>query len=69
MSQPHIERTKISKTAVLAAIQDLPEAFDPDELIERIILLAKIEKGMQDFEDGNYFTTDEAKEALRKWLK
>nr|MDO8109951.1 hypothetical protein [Candidatus Sigynarchaeota archaeon] len=50
-------------------IKDLPEDVDFEDIIEAIIVWQKILKGIKDSETGNYYTHEEAKAALDKWLK
>lgn len=59
------------KEKVIQTMKELPEeAFnDVDELVERIVLLHKIEKGEQDMKDGKFYSTEEAKTKLNKWLR
>lgn len=59
----------ITKDKLMQTIKDLPEKFSFDDLLDRIILLQKIEIGLQQSEDGQIYTTDQAKEKLKKWLK
>ncbi|GEO11485.1 hypothetical protein [Segetibacter aerophilus] len=53
---------------LLASIKAMPEdEFDNiDVLLERIVILEKIEKAEKDIVDGKVFSTDEAKEKLAK---
>jgi len=46
----------------------LPDNITIDELINRIILLDKIEQGLDDVEKGNVYTTEEVENKLNKWL-
>jgi len=59
----------ITKDKLLASIQDLPEEFSIDELIERLIVIQKIERGQKQAREGRTNTTEEAKYKLRKWLQ
>ncbi len=54
-----LTKEKIKKTVDL-----LPENVSVDELINRIILLDKIEKGLDDVEKGNVYTTKEVENKL-----
>ena len=40
-----------------------------DEVIDKLILLDKIEKGLDDVNNGYVYTTDEIKTKVNKWLK
>lgn len=53
----------------MQTIKDLPEKFSFDDLLDRIILLRKIEIGLEQSENGKIYTTGQAKEKLQKWLK
>ena len=58
----------ISKTTVIETIQQLPEEFSIDELIERLIVEQKIEEGRQQIKDGNIVSERDVKERMKKWL-
>ena len=59
----------ISKKQVIQTVNDLPENFTSEELIQKIILLQKIENGIKDSMSKQLVTHDEAKKQLSKWLK
>ncbi|MEO6694728.1 MAG: hypothetical protein ABIY50_04085 [Ignavibacteria bacterium] len=59
----------LTKEKVIASIKKLPSKFSVDELIDRIILLQKIEIGLEQSKLGKVKTTKEAKKQLEKWLK
>ena len=59
----------LTKTQLLNSIKDLPEKFSFDDLIDRIILLQKIESGLEQSASGKTSSTKVAKEKLKKWLK
>ena len=56
------------KTTVIESINNLPEEFSIDEIIERLIIIEKIEKGRQEVKDGKVNTVEQAKAKLSKWL-
>ena len=59
----------LTKAKIKKSIDSLPDNLTVDQVIDRIILLDKIEQGLKDAEEGNIFTTEEAKAKLNKWLK
>ncbi|WP_373494339.1 hypothetical protein [Aquiflexum sp.] len=59
----------MKKSQLLETIQDMPEEFSIDELMEKLLILQKIEEGQQQIRDGNFFSEEEAKLKLEKWLK
>lgn len=50
-------------------IESLPDKFSIDELIDRIVLLQKIEIGLEQSENGETLSDSDAKKKLKKWLK
>ena len=59
----------LTKEKIKKTIDLLPENVTIDELINRIILLDKIEQGLDDVEKGNVYTTEEVENKLNRWLK
>ena len=59
----------LTKEKIHIAIDRLPDNLTIDQLIDEMILLDKIEQGINDADDGRVFTTDEVKNKLNKWLK
>ncbi|MBL8001687.1 MAG: hypothetical protein JNL05_06985 [Flavobacteriales bacterium] len=60
---------KLDKRTVLARIKDMPERFTVDELLERMLVLRKVERGMRELEAGKALTGAQARKRLAKWLK
>ncbi|HNW53638.1 MAG TPA: hypothetical protein PKN21_05165 [Bacteroidales bacterium] len=59
----------LTKEKIKKSIDTLPDNLTIDQVIDRMIMLDKIEQGLKDIEDGNVFTTEEAKDKLNRWLK
>lgn len=59
----------MNKQAAIDSIKDMPQDFELDELIERLVVIEKIEKGKKDIQNRNTFSHEEAKSKLDKWLK
>jgi hypothetical protein len=62
-------KVMLKKAKVLKSIRQLPENFSVDELIDRVVLLQKIETGIEQSEKGLVKSTAAAKKSLKKWLK
>ena len=56
------------KSTVIESINKLPDEFSIDEIIERLIIIEKIERGRQEIKDGKVNTEEQAKSKLGKWL-
>ena len=58
----------MKKAAVMDFASKLPEETSIDEIIERLIIVEKIEKGRQQVKDQKVNSEDQAKEKLNIWL-
>lgn len=59
----------ITKSQIITALDKLPENMSIDQLIDHLIFVEKVEKGLKDSKEGNVYTKEEAKQKLSKWLK
>lgn len=59
----------LTKEQVINSLKDMPDKFSIDELMDKLILLQKIEIGLEQSEKGQVYTVDEAREMLKKWSK
>ncbi len=61
----------ISKKQIIESMNAMPqeEFTDIDVLLERIMLLEKVERGEKDITSGKTYTTEEAKQHLSKWIQ
>ena len=57
------------KEKVIEAIQSLPSQFSIDDVVEKLIVLEKIEMGLKQVTEGKVLSTQEAKEKMKKWLQ
>jgi hypothetical protein len=59
----------ITKTQLISTLEKLPENLTIDQVIDHIIFIEKVQKGLDDSENGRVYTNDEAKIKLSKWFK
>ncbi len=59
----------MTKTQLINAIENLPDNLTIDQVIDRIIFIDKVQKGLDDSINGRINTKEEAKQKLNKWLK
>jgi predicted transcriptional regulator len=59
----------LTKEKIKKSIDTLPDDLTIDQVIDRIIMLDKIEQGLKDVVEGNVYSTEEVKTRLSKWLK
>ena len=58
----------LTKTKVLKAIKQLPDEFSIDEMIDKMILLEKIEIGLTQSEKGNVVSDENLDKEITKWF-
>ncbi|MBW3470244.1 hypothetical protein [Arthrospiribacter ruber] len=59
----------ITKEKLLETLKSMPDKFSVDELMERVLLLQKIEIGLEQSEKGEGYSSEEAKKMIKEWLK
>ena len=59
----------LDKKKVMATIREMPDSFTTEDLLDRILLLQKIESGLLQSKNNQTVSEDEAKYRLKKWLK
>jgi hypothetical protein len=64
MNTPLLDREKI-----IESLKKLPDHVALDEVLERIILLDKVENGLRQSEQGQVIPDEELDEKLPEWLK
>jgi predicted transcriptional regulator len=57
------------KEKVLQAVENLPDDAAIEEAMERLLLMAKIERGLEQADAGQTISHDEVKQRASKWLK
>ncbi|MEW6086934.1 MAG: hypothetical protein AB1498_01350 [bacterium] len=61
--------TALNKEKIINSLSDLPEKTTIEEAMERLYLLAKIEKGINQADEGQCVSHEQAKEKMKKWLE
>lgn len=59
----------MKKTEIIDTLKEMPDEFSADELIERILLLQKIDAGLNQVKEGKVYSEEEAAQKLDRWLK
>jgi len=57
------------KTDVISMINKLPDNCSYDDIMAEIYFKQKVDRGLQDIEDGKVLSHDEAKKRLSRWIK
>lgn len=58
----------LTKIKLKEQIDRMPEDFSIDELIERLILIEKIESGNKQSENGEVLSEDELENEIGRWF-
>jgi predicted transcriptional regulator len=56
----------LTKERVISDIKNMPNEFSIDELVERLLFISAIEKGMEQDDKNEVMTTEELKQKLGK---
>jgi predicted transcriptional regulator len=59
----------LTKEKIQKQLDDMPDEFSLDELIDRLILLDKIEEGLQDSVAGRTISNEDMKKEIDSWFK
>ena len=59
----------LSKNKVKKSIENLPDSFTIDELIDQLIFMKKVEEGLQQSEEGKTVSNDDIKNLIDKWSR
>ena len=59
----------LTKDKVKELIDHMPETFSVDDLVERVLLLQKIELGQKEIENGEGIDWEDLKKEMDLWLK
>ena len=57
----------MKKETVIEAIKELPQDFELERLLEKLIFMEKVENGLLQLEQGNTITHDEVIAPTKKW--
>ena len=59
----------MNREKAIATINEMPQDFDLDILMEKLIFIEKVEKGLQQLEEGNSLTHEQVKQHIKQWQK
>jgi hypothetical protein len=59
----------LTKSIVIKTITRFPEHFSVDDLVDKMILLDKIEKGLQQADNNQVISDEELDKKIEEWLK
>jgi len=57
----------MKKIDVIDVVNNLPSEFDLELLIEKLVLIDKIEEGLKQLENGKTTSNEDVKGLVKKW--
>ena len=61
------KRKIMKREKALDAVKEFPQEFELEELIERLVFIEKVEKGLKQVEEGKVKSHDKLKDLTKKW--
>jgi hypothetical protein len=58
-----------TKQQILKAIEELPENAKIEDALERLYLMYKVERGIEQADSRELITQEEARQRMAKWLR
>lgn len=59
----------MKKSTAISVIEELPKEFEFDILLEKLVVIEKIDKGLSDVKSGKVLSHDSVKRMVKKWQK
>ncbi len=59
----------LTKTKLIEQIEKFPEGSSIDELVERLILIEKVELGLKQSENGEIISDSDLDKEIEQWFK
>lgn len=59
----------MKKSKAIKVVEELPDEFDLEDLIEKLIFGEKVEQGLQQVKEGKTVPHAEVKERIKKWQR
>ena len=58
----------LTKSQVKRQMEKLPEEFSLDELVEQLILIQKVERGLKDSDENKIISEEDLDKEIEKWF-
>ena len=59
----------MKKSTIIDTLNKLPKEFDLDNFLERLIVIEKIDEGMEEAKAGKTISHEKVKKMVAKWHK
>lgn len=58
----------LTKSQVKRQMEKLPEEFSLDELVEQLIIIQKVERGLKDSDENKIISEEDLDKEIEKWF-
>ena len=59
----------MTKEEIIKVVNDMPDGFDMEALLDKLIFMAKVEKGLEQIKEGKVTPHDEFMKEAKSWGK
>jgi len=59
----------MQKSTIIHTLNELPSKFNLDDFLEKLIIIEKIDEGMEEAKTGKTISHDKVKKMVAKWHK
>jgi predicted transcriptional regulator len=59
----------MQKSTIIQTLNELPSKFNLDEFLEKLIVIEKIDQGLEEAREGKTISHDKVKKIVAKWQK
>jgi predicted transcriptional regulator len=59
----------MQKSTIIQTLNELPNKFNLDDFLERLIVIEKIDQGMEEAKAGKTISHEKVKKMVAKWHK
>lgn len=57
----------MKRDKAIETVKEFPQEFELEDLIERLVFVEKVEKGLQQVQQGKTIPHEQVKEITKKW--
>ena len=57
----------MKRDKAIETVKEFPQEFELEDLIERLVFVEKVEKGLQQVQEGKTISHEQVKEMTNKW--
>jgi hypothetical protein len=59
----------LTKERLHTTLEQMPDSFSIDELIDQLIFIEKVEEGLQQSEEGKVVSNEDVQRMINKWSR